>query len=101
MIVPYGHVLLLAGMIFLLGIVCMVARRNLIMTLIGVEIMMNGASVVFIAASLRWHQLEGQVFVLFMIGVIAAEVSVGLTLVISLFRRTDSVDPDNFSILKW
>jgi NADH-quinone oxidoreductase subunit K len=101
MIVPYGHVLILAGMTFLLGIICMVARRNLIMTLIGVEIMMNASAMAFVAASLRWQQLEGQVFVLFIIGVTAAEVSVGLSLVISLFRRADSVDPDNFNILKW
>ena len=101
MIVPYGHVLMLAAITFLMGLVCVVARRNLVMTLIGVEIMMNAAAIAFIAAALRWGQLEGQAFVLFIIAVAAAEVSVGLALIVSAYRRTGSVDPDTYNILKW
>ena len=101
MIVPYGHVLMLAAITFLMGLVCVVARRNLIMTLIGVEIMMNAAAIAFIAAALRWGQLEGQAFVLFIIAVAAAEVSVGLALIVSVYRRTGSVDPDTYDVLKW
>ncbi len=101
MIVPYGHVQLLAGIVFFMGLVCILARRNLIMTLIGVEIMMNAAAIAFLAAALRWQQLEGQAFVLFIIVVAAAEVSVGLALIVSAYRRTGSVDPDAYNILKW
>jgi NADH-quinone oxidoreductase subunit K len=101
MIVPYGHVLMLAGVTFLLGLVCILAHRNLIMILIGLEIMMNAAGIAFVAAALRWHQLEGQAFVLFIIAVAAAEVSVGLVLIVSAYRRTGSVDPDSYNILKW
>lgn len=101
MIVPYGHVLMLAGVIFLLGLVCVLAHRNLIMILIGVEIMMNAAGIAFVAGALRWHQLEGQAFVLFIIAVAAAEVSVGLALIVSAYRRTGSVDPDAYNILRW
>ena len=101
MIVPYGHVQLLAGIVFIMGLVCILARRNLIMTLIGVEIMMNAAAIAFLAAALRWQQLEGQAFVLFIIVVAAAEVSVGLALIVSAYRRTGSVDPDAYNILKW
>jgi NADH-quinone oxidoreductase subunit K len=100
-IVPYGHVILLGAVTFLLGLVCIVARRNLIMTLIGIEIMMNAAAIAFIGSSLRWGQLEGQAFVLFIVGVAATEVSVGLALIVSAYRRTGSVDPDNYNILKW
>ena len=78
MIVPFGHVLLLAGVLFLLGLFCAVARRNLIMMVLGVEIMLNAASIAFVAAALHWKQLEGQVFVLFILAVAATEVSVGL-----------------------
>ena len=100
MIVSFGHVLVLSGLLFLLGIVCAVARRNLIMILLGVEIMLNAATIAFVGAALRWHDMEGQVFVLFIFAVAAAEVSVGLALIIGVYRRTGSVDPNNFNLLK-
>jgi NADH-quinone oxidoreductase subunit K len=100
MIVSFGHVLVLSGLLFLLGIVCAVVRRNLIMILLGVEIMLNAATIAFVGAALRWHDMEGQVFVLFIFAVAAAEVSVGLALIIGVYRRTGSVDPDNFNLLK-
>lgn len=100
MIVPYGHVLMLAGLLFLLGAFCTVARRNLIMMLLGVEIMLNAASVALIGASLHWHHMAGQVFVLFIVAVAAAEVSVGLALIVCLHRRGESVDPGDYNLLK-
>jgi len=100
-IVPLGHVFILAGIVFSMGLVCLVARRNLIMTLIGVEVMMNGAAIAFVAAALRWRLMEGQAFMLFILAVAAAEVSVGLALVINVYRRTGSLDPDRYDILKW
>jgi NADH-quinone oxidoreductase subunit K len=100
MIVSFGHVLILSGLLFLLGTVCAVVRRNLIMILLGVEIMLNAATIAFVGAALRWHDMEGQVFVLFIFAVAAAEVSVGLALIIGVYRRTGSVDPDNFNLLK-
>jgi len=101
MIVPFGHVFILAGLLFSMGLVCLVAHRNLIMTLVGVEVMMNGAAIAFVAAALRWRMMEGQVFMLFILAMAAAEVSVGLALVVNLFRRTGSLDPDSYDILKW
>jgi NADH-quinone oxidoreductase subunit K len=100
MSVSFGHVLVLSGLLFLLGIVCAVVRRNLIMILLGVEIMLNAATIAFVGAALRWHDMEGQVFVLFIFAVAAAEVSVGLALIIGVYRRTGSVDPNNFNFLK-
>ncbi len=101
MIVPLGHIFLLAAIIFSMGLLCLVAHRNLIMTLIGVEVMMNAAAIAFIAAALRWKLMEGQVFVLFILAVSAAEISLGLALVVSVYRRTGSIDPDRYDILKW
>jgi len=101
MIVPYGHVLMLAGTLFALGVVCTVARRNLVMILLGVEIMLNAAGIAFVAAALRWQRLEGQAFVLFIMAIAAAEVSVGLALIIRAYRRTGSVDEDTYDLLKW
>ncbi|MGA8239932.1 MAG: NADH-quinone oxidoreductase subunit NuoK [Desulfobacterales bacterium] len=100
MIVSFGHVLVLSGLLFLLGTFCALARRNLIMILLGVEIMLNAATIAFVGAALRWHDMEGQVFVLFIFAVAAAEVSVGLALIIGVYRRTGSVDPNNFNLLK-
>jgi len=100
MIVSFGHVLVLSGLLFMLGTVCAVARRNLIMILLGVEIMLNAATIAFVGAALRWHDMEGQVFVLFIFAVAAAEVSVGLALIIGVYRRTGSVDPNNLNLLK-
>lgn len=94
-IVPYGHVLLLAGILFLLGMFCAVARRNLIMILLGLEIMLNAAAVAFIAAALRWQNMEGQAIAIFILAVAATEVSIGLALIVYSYKRTGSVDPGN------
>jgi NADH-quinone oxidoreductase subunit K len=101
MIVPLGHVFILAGVVFSMGLACLVAHRNLIMTIIGVEVMMNAAAIAFVAAALRWQRMEGQAFMLFILAVAAAEVSVGLALVVNVYRRTGSLDPDRYDILKW
>src|SRR4030065_2431639 len=98
MIVPLGHAFLLAGIIFCMGLVCLVAHRNLIMTLVGVEVMMNAAAIAFVAAALRWQLMEGQAFMLFILAVAAAEVSVGLALVVSAYRQTGSLAPGRFDI---
>ncbi len=100
MIVPYSHVLILAGMLFLMGAACTVARRNVFMILIGVEIMLNAAGLVFVGASLKWGHLDGQAFVIFIMAVAAAEVAVGLALIVYCHRRTDSVNADHYSLLK-
>jgi NADH-quinone oxidoreductase subunit K len=100
MSVPFGHVLILAGLLFLMGSLCAVVRRNLIMILLGVEIMLNAATIAFVGAALRWQTMEGQVFVLFVLAVAAAEVSVGLALIVNAYRRIGSVDPGNFNLLR-
>ena len=71
MIVPYSHVLVLAGALFLMGMFCTVARRNLIMIVLGLEIMLNAAAIAFIGTASLWQQLEGHVFVLFIFAVAA------------------------------
>lgn len=100
MIVPFSHVMILAALLFLMGIFCVVARRNLIMILLGIEIMLNAASIAFVGSALRWQALEGQAFVLFIFAVAAAEVSVGLALIVCAYRRTGSIDPGSFDLLK-
>jgi len=93
MIVPYSHILVLSCLLFGLGMFCTLTRRNLVMVLLGLEIMLNAAAVALIGASLQWQHLDGQALVIFVIVVAAAEVSVGLALVVALYRSTGSVDP--------
>ena len=100
MIVPFNHVLILAGLLFLMGIFCVVVRRSLIMILLGVEIMLNASAIILVGASLLWQDLDGQAIVLFVFAIAAAEVSVGLALIVWAYRRTGSVDPENYNILK-
>jgi len=100
MIVPFNHVLVLAGLLFLMGIFCVVARRSLIMILLGVEIMLNAAAIILVGASLLWQNLDGQAIVLFVFAIAAAEVSVGLAFIVWAYRQTGSVNPENYNILK-
>jgi NADH-quinone oxidoreductase subunit K len=100
MIVPYSHILALALILFILGAACTIARRNLIMILIGVEIMLNGAGIAFVGGSLRWMHLDGQAFVLFIFAVAASEVALGLALIVYSHRRTGSLNADRYNRLK-
>ena len=100
MMVSYSQVLILAGLLFTLGFFCTVARRNLVMMLLGVEIMLNAAMVALIGAALRWQNMEGQALVLFIFAVAAAEVSVGLAFIVCLHRGKGSLDPDQYHLLR-
>jgi len=99
-IAPYSHLLILAALLFVMGAACCAARRNLIMILVGVEVMLNAAALAFIAASLHWQNLSGQAFVIFIFAVASAEVAVGLALIVHVHRRTGSVTADDYSQLK-
>jgi NADH-quinone oxidoreductase subunit K len=100
MIVPMSHILILASLLFLMGAACAVAKRNLIMILVGVEIMLNAAALVLVVGSLRWGALDGQAFVIFIFAVAASEVAVGLALIVYAQRHTGSVIADDYSHLK-
>ncbi len=100
MIVPYGHVLFLAVLLFFMGAACAISRRNLLMILIGVEIMLNASGLAFVGASLKWQLPDGQAFVLFIFAAAASEVAVGLALIVYLHRRTGSVNADHYHLMK-
>ena len=90
----------LAGVLFALGVLGVVIRRNAIILFMCVELMLNAANLAFVALS-RTAGIDGQVFVFFVMTVAAAEAAVGLAIVISLFRHTESVDTRNFNLLRW
>ena len=100
MIVPLTHVLILATILFLLGLVCVLARRNLIMILIGIEIMLNAVGLVLVGASSFWQQVDGQVLVIFLMAMTSAEVSISLAMVVYLQRRKGTVDVRAFDEMR-
>ncbi len=90
----------LAAVLFSLGVLGVVIRRNAIILFMCVELMLNAANLAFVALS-RVVGIDGQVFVFFVMTVAAAEAAVGLAIVISLFRHSESVDTRNFNLLRW
>lgn len=92
--------MLLAAILFTLGLIGLLTRRNLIFTLISIEIMLNAAGLAFVAAGARWGQVDGQVMFLFMLTMAAAEVSVGLALVLQFHRRQPLLDADAANEMK-
>ena len=93
-VVPMQHALLLAMVLFALGMIGVLMRRNLIVMLMSVEIMLNAAGLAFIAAGSRWAQADGQVMFILILALAAAEVSVGLALILRLFHQLGTLDAD-------
>jgi NADH-quinone oxidoreductase subunit K len=92
--VPIEHVLLLAAALFGLGLVGLLVRRNLLFMLISIEVMLNAAGLAFVAAGARWSAADGQVMFLFVLTMAAAEVSVGLALVLLYNKHFKTLDSD-------
>src|SRR5579875_1182822 len=98
--VPMNHGLLLAGILFALGLIGLLVRRNLVFMLMSIEIMLNAAGLAFVVAGSRWMQADGQVMFIFILAMAAAEVSVGLALLFQLYHRHQSVDADAISEMR-
>jgi NADH-quinone oxidoreductase subunit K len=92
--------MLLAGILFALGLAGLLVRRNLIFTLMSIEVMLNAAGLEFIAAGSRWAQPDGQVMFIFILATAAAEVSVGLALLLQLYHEDKSLDADAASRMR-
>lgn len=93
-------VLLLAALLFVLGIVGVIIRKNIIFMLLSVEVMLNASGLAFIAAGSHWKQPDGQVMFIFILAMAAAEVSVGLALILQIYRQHKSLDMDALKEMK-
>jgi NADH-quinone oxidoreductase subunit K len=91
----------LSALLFVLGALGALTRRNLIVILMSIELMLNAVNLALVAYSRQWGDLAGHVFVLMVIVVAAAEVAVGLGIVLALFRNRESVNVEDVSLLKW
>ena len=94
------HSLILAAVLFILGLTGVLVRRNIVFMLMCVEIMLNAVGLAFVAAGARWGQPDGQVMFVFVLTMSAAEVSVGLALVLALYHRFRTLDADAASTMK-
>jgi len=100
MLVPMNYGLLLAGILFALGLIGLMVRRNLIFMLMSIEVLLNAAGLAFVSAGSRWMQPDGQVMFIFILAMAAAEVAVGLMLVLRLYHVHSSLDADAASEMR-
>jgi len=91
--------ILFAGIIFLIGLVGLLVRRNIIFMLMSIEIMLNSAGLVFVIAGSHWMQADGQVMFIFILAVSAAEVSVALALILRMHHHFTTLDADSLNKL--
>jgi NADH-quinone oxidoreductase subunit K len=99
-IVPVGHVLIFSFALFLVGVVGVLTRRNGIIVLMSIELMLNAANINFVAFSRLLGDLAGQIFAMFVIVTAAGEVAVGLAIILALFRNRESVNVDEITLMK-
>ena len=98
--IPLEHGLILATILFLLGLVGVLTRRNLIFVLMSLEIMLNATGLAFIVGASRWGEADGQVMFLMILSLAAAEVAIGLGLVLQLFHKHKTLDLDSLNKMK-
>ena len=98
--IPLNQALILAAMLFTVGLVGLLVRRNVFFMLMSIEVMLNSAGLAFVVAGARWGQPDGQVMFLFIITMAAAEVSIGLALILRLYQQFKTLDVDAASELQ-
>jgi NADH-quinone oxidoreductase subunit K len=104
---PLDHVISLSAILFTIGVVGVATRRNIIVVLMSIELMLNAVNLAFVTFNRIWSEvdgvavIDGQIFVLMVISVAAAEVAVGLGILLSMFRNRDSVNVEEVNLLKW
>lgn len=98
--IPLEHGLILAGILFSLGVIGIIVRRNIFFVLLSIEIMFNAAGLAFVVAGQHLGQADGQIMFLFILTVAAAEVSIGLALVLQLYKQFKTVDVDSASNMR-
>jgi NADH-quinone oxidoreductase subunit K len=99
--ITVNHYLVLSAILFSMGTFGVLTRRNAIVIFMCIELMLNAVNLSFIGLSHHLGNMDGQVFVFFVMTVAAAEAAVGLALMIAFFRNKESIDAEEFNLLKW
>lgn len=98
--IPLEHGLILAALLFVLGMVGVIVRRNLLFMLMSIEVMMNAAALAFVMAASRWAEADGQIMFILILTLAACEASIGLAIVLRMYRRFHRLDIDAASEMK-
>ncbi len=98
--IPVEHYITLSAILFLIGVLGVLTRRNAIVIFMSIELMLNAANLLFVAFAQQFQALDGHIFVFFVMTVAAAEVAVGLALIVAIFRSRGTIDIDDLSQLK-
>ena len=99
--IPLSYYLILSAILFTIGVVGVLIRRNAIVIFMSIELMLNAVNLSFVAISHYMDSLDGQIFVFFIMTVAAAEVAVGLAIIVNLFRNRETVNVDEVNSMKW
>jgi NADH-quinone oxidoreductase subunit K len=98
--VPISYYLVLAAVLFSIGVASFLVKRNIITIFMSIELMLNAVNLTFVAFANMWHQITGQIFVFFVMVVAAAEAAVGLAIIIAIYRTRQTLNVDQINLLK-
>jgi NADH-quinone oxidoreductase subunit K len=101
LMVPLSYYLALSAVLFVIGVVGVLIRKNIIIILLSIELMLNATNINFVAFSHYLQDITGQVFVFFVMTVAAAEVAIGLAIIIALYRNRSTINVEDISLMKW
>ena len=99
-VIPTSHVLIVSALLLCIGTFGVLLRRNLVFMLLSIEVVLNGVALAFVGAGARWQEPDGQAFVVFIMVMAAAEVAVGLALILQIYRRVSSLDADALDTMR-
>ena len=99
--VPLSAYLILSAFLFAVGVVGVAIRRNALIIFMSIELMLNAVNLTFLAFARSMNSMDGQIFVFFVMVVAAAEVAVGLAIIITIYRNKETVDVADLNLLKW
>ena len=95
------HYMLLSAALFMIGVVGVLVRRNIIVIFMSIELILNAVNINLVALSNQWHHAVGQVFAIFVIAVAAAEAAVGLGIILAFYRNKETVNIDEMNLMRW
>ena len=98
---PIEYYLWFAAALFAIGVAGVLLRRNVIIVFMSIELMLNAVNVTFIASSRQMNNIDGQIFVFFVMTLAAAEVAVGLAIIVAMYRNKKSINVQDMNLLKW
>jgi NADH-quinone oxidoreductase subunit K len=101
MVITPTHYVLLSAVLFSIGFMGVMVRRNIIVILMSIELMLNSVNINLIAFSAQWQNTVGQVFAVFVIAVAAAEAAVGLGILLAFYRNKETVNVDEMNLMRW